>query len=240
MTGRDSVVLAGPSQLLLIGVKHVLEAEDRFEVVHQTHLIESALGSAWRLYPDYVVLDGTARSHESSGEGVADTLRGLARLSRPPAVLVVVAPDEFPLVEELRQAGCRACVTTRSAEDVVGALDMLSLGREYFPEWRNGRRREHARGTSRPSGLLEKLNRSEIRILRFIALGWSSKEIAPRVGLAVSTVNNYRTRIKAKLGVRTGAEIRRAARKAGLLATHDDPDDGCFATDRQSFSSHLV
>ena len=66
-------------------------------------------------------------------------------------MLVVVAPDQFPLVKELRRAGCRACVTTRSAQDVVGALDMLSVGREYFPEWEKARRREHARGTSRPS-----------------------------------------------------------------------------------------
>ena len=30
MTGRKSVVLAGTSQLLLIGIKQVLEATDRF------------------------------------------------------------------------------------------------------------------------------------------------------------------------------------------------------------------
>ena len=35
MTGRASVVLAGPNQLLLIGVKQILEASDRFRVVSQ-------------------------------------------------------------------------------------------------------------------------------------------------------------------------------------------------------------
>ena len=79
---------------------------------------------------------------------------------------------------------------------------MLSLGREFFPEWRNARRRENARGTSRPIGLPKSLNRNEVRILARMARGHTSKEIAERIGLAKGTVNNYRTSIKVKLGVR--------------------------------------
>ena len=59
MTGRASVVLAGPNQLLLIGVKQVLEASDRFRVVSQAPASELALNLARRLEPDYVVLDET-------------------------------------------------------------------------------------------------------------------------------------------------------------------------------------
>ena len=139
-------------------------------------------------------------------------------------MLVVVAPDQSRLVEELRRAGCRACVSTRYAEAVVSALDMLSLGKEFFPDWRAAPRREHARGASPPSPLLKGLNRNEFRILPLMALGYSSKEIAPKLGLALSTVNNYRTRIKAKLGAHSRAEIRRVARTAGLLAADDDPE----------------
>ena len=223
MRGRESVVQAGPSQILLTGIKQVLEATDRYEVVSQAHASGLAPALVRRLCPDYVVLDGTARSHRSSREGVVDTMHGLVQLSKPPGVLVVVAPDQFPLVKELRQAGCRACVSTRSAEAVVRALDMLSQEREFFPEWRAAaRRREHV-GDASPSGLLEGLNRNEVRILALMARGYSSKEIVPRLGLAVSTVNNYRTRIKAKLGAHTRAEIRRAARTAGLLAPERRP-----------------
>lgn len=224
MTGRASVVLAGPNQLLLIGVKQVLEATDRFKVVSQAHASELALTLARQLRPDYVVLDETEQSHETNAgaAGVIDTLRGLFQLSKPPGVLVVLAPDQFRLVEELRRAGCRACVSTRSADAVVGAMNTLSAGREYFPEWRNSGRREHARGNSGPSRLLKDLNRNEVRILPLMALGYRSKEIAARLSLAEDTVNNYRASIRSKLGVRTHAEIREAARAAGLL----DPPDG--------------
>ena len=64
-------------------------------------------------------------------------MRGLVNLSKAPGVLVVAAPDQSHLVEELRRAGCRACVSTRSGDTVVRALDMLSAGREFFPDWRN-------------------------------------------------------------------------------------------------------
>ncbi len=219
--GRGSVLLAGPGQLLLTGIKQVLEATDRYEVVRQAHASGLAPALVRRLCPDYVVLDGTARSHRSSKGGMVDTMHGLGQLSKPPGVLVVVARDQFPLVEELRRAGCRACVTTRSAEAVVRALDMLALGKEFFPDWRAAERGQERAGGASPRGLPEGLSRNEVRILALMAHGYSSKEIAARVGLALSTVNNYRTRIKAKLGVRTRAQIRRAARKADLLTPHE-------------------
>ena len=219
--GRKSVVLAGPSALLLIGIQQVLEATDRYKILSQAHASGLAPALARRLCPDYVVLDGTERSHRSSSGGIVDTMHGLAQLSKPPGVLVVVAPDQFGLVEELRRAGCRACVSTRSADTVVRALDMLALGKEFFPDWRAAERGQERAGGASPRGLPEGLSRNEVRILALMAHGYSSKETAARVGLALSTVNNYRTRIKAKLGVRTRAQIRRAARKADLLTPHE-------------------
>ncbi len=231
MTGRDSVVLAGPSQLLLIGIKEVLEATDRYKVVSQAHANELAPTLARRLRSDYVILDHTTIVHKNTKERERsiDTLHELVNLSKPPGVLVVVALDQSYLVEELRRAGCRACVSARSPDNVVCALDMLALGREFFPEWRNSRREEHARGNSPPTGLPEGFNRNEVQVLGLMARGHNSKEIAARVGLAVGTVKNYRTSIRAKLGARTHAEIRRAARTAGLLtppAVQTDPASG--------------
>lgn len=225
MTDRATVVLAGPNQLLQIGVKQVLEASDRFRVVSEVHASELAPNLVRQLGPDYVVLDGTEQSHETNagGAGVVDTVRGLVNLSKPPGVLVVAAPDQFRLVEELRRAGCRACVSARSADTVLRAMNMLSAGREYFSEWNSGPR-EHAHGNSGASTLLKKLNRSEVEILALMARGYSSKKIAARVDLAVGTVNNYRATIKAKLDADTHAEIRQAARAAGLLGPQDDSD----------------
>ena len=171
--GRKSVVLAGPSPLLLIGIQQVLEATDRYKILSQAHASGLAPALARRLCPDYVVLDGTERSHKSSSGGILDTMHGLAQLSEPPGVLVVVAPDQFGLVEELRRAGCRACVSTRSADTVVRALDMLSMGREFFPEWRAAERGGGpAQGNSGPSSLLKDLNRNEVRILVLVARIW--------------------------------------------------------------------
>ncbi|MXX34209.1 MAG: response regulator transcription factor [Gemmatimonadetes bacterium] len=75
--GRKSVVLAGPSPLLLIGIKQVLEATDRYKVVNQAHASELAPALVRRLCPDYAVLDGTARTHTSSRGGIVDTVHGI-------------------------------------------------------------------------------------------------------------------------------------------------------------------
>ena len=53
--GRESVVLAGLSELLLTGIKfyEVVEATDRFQVVSQAHAIGWAPTLALWLNPDY-------------------------------------------------------------------------------------------------------------------------------------------------------------------------------------------
>ena len=88
---RDSVVLAWPNQLVLIGIRQVLEATDRFEVVSQAHASALAPALARQRRPDHVVLDGTAQSNQMTGAGLTDTVHELFNLTKPPGLLAT--PD---------------------------------------------------------------------------------------------------------------------------------------------------
>jgi two-component system response regulator NreC len=59
----------------------------------------------------------------------------------------------------------------------------------------------------------------EVEVLRLIALGHTSVEIAGKLSLSPRTVETHRAHIHKKLGLSTRAQLVRYALRRGLLAT---------------------
>jgi PAS domain S-box-containing protein len=62
-----------------------------------------------------------------------------------------------------------------------------------------------------------KLTRREIEVLRLLASGTSTQDIADALGLKISTVNNHTQHILKKLGAHTKLQAVYAAQRCGLL-----------------------
>jgi len=77
-------------------------------------------------------------------------------------------------------------------------------------------RRERRRLTQTLGRRLEKLTEREHQILRTIADGWSSKQIADQLEISENTVNNHRARIMNKVGAVNTAELVRIAVSARM------------------------
>jgi two-component system, NarL family, response regulator NreC len=69
-------------------------------------------------------------------------------------------------------------------------------------------------GSTRPVNIL---SRRELQVLRLVARGYTSAEIAERIFVGVKTVETYRSRLAEKLGLRTRSEVIRFAVQMGLL-----------------------
>ena len=65
---------------------------------------------------------------------------------------------------------------------------------------------------------LERLSARELEIFTGLAEGHSAAEIASRLSRSTKTVNNHRTRILQKLGLRNSAELVRLALKCGVVS----------------------
>ena len=61
------------------------------------------------------------------------------------------------------------------------------------------------------------LTEREDEVLKLIAEGRSSKEIAARLTISVKTVERHRANILAKLGMRDRTQLTRYAIRAGLI-----------------------
>jgi DNA-binding CsgD family transcriptional regulator len=69
---------------------------------------------------------------------------------------------------------------------------------------------------ARPHGALEALSPREIQVLRLVAAGKTSKEIAVLLDLSEQTVRSYRKTMMKKLGVNNVAALTQLALSAGL------------------------
>jgi two-component system, NarL family, invasion response regulator UvrY len=69
-----------------------------------------------------------------------------------------------------------------------------------------------------PGSVLDQLGRREIEILRQLASGSTTEQIASNLNLSTKTVQNYHYLIKAKTGARTDAQLVRLAAECGLTS----------------------
>jgi DNA-binding CsgD family transcriptional regulator len=66
-------------------------------------------------------------------------------------------------------------------------------------------------------GALQLISRRELEILKHMAAGSGSKQIADKLNLSINTINNHRKSMLSKTGCRSSAELMNYAVKHGLL-----------------------
>jgi DNA-binding NarL/FixJ family response regulator len=99
-----------------------------------------------------------------------------------------------------------------------GAIDTVAHGGEYFSPKVSSVLTELLRLRSQPAeGPL--LSYRECQVLREIARGRISKEMAESLGLSVFTIENLRRRIMRKTGLHSVAELTLHAMKLGLIGS---------------------
>lgn len=119
-----------------------------------------------------------------------------------------------------------ACVA-RQIRQLRAMLDVVQpAGRERFgfatPERRTARVNEVLRTSSAAAsplavGAIDRLTARELSVLRLIASGYTSAEIANLLGLSLRSVETSRARLRQVLGLRTRAGLVRFALAAGLV-----------------------
>lgn len=182
-----------------------------FIVVGEAGDVDEALRVAEATQPQIVVLDWMLLG----GLGL-DFLRSV-RIDPPPHVLVFSANTTDLAVREALGNGARGYLEkTASFNEFTAALKSIAAGQTYLGP-------TVARSVRRIVSNPEKveanstLSAREREVLRFLAEGMSSKEIADRLSLSVRTVENHRAHIVKRTGLRSIAQLTLHAVRLGLI-----------------------
>ena len=191
------VLLVDDHQIVRSGIRRILEATARFEIVGEAAEVGDALERARSLRPEIVVLDLTLRD----GSGL-DAIAALRELGA--RIVILSMQDEPAYARKAFELGAQGYVVKDAAdEELAGAIDSVLADRIYV----------HPALAARlvmrdpEDGLTER----ERQILRLIALGYTNQEIAGQLFLSVRTIEAHRRHILDKLRLTTRADLVRYA-----------------------------
>ena len=216
MSAKTRVALADDHPIVLAGLGKLIEAEPDLELVGQGTSGHSALKMIRDKLPDVAIVD--ISMPEMNGIALA---RRLAEECPSVRVLILTLYEERSFLKQALAAGVRGYVLKRSAaENLVRAIHSVKLGELYVdPSLADGvqegiaTRPNTAAQTRGALGLTDR----EASVLRHLARGLTTKEIAARLELSAKTVETYKSRATEKLQLKTRAEIVRFASAQGWL-----------------------
>jgi len=200
MATRIRIVIADDHPVLRKGLRQVIEADPSLQVVAEADDGETALAQLEELQPQIAVLD--IDMPKLDGFAVMKEIQ--RRRLGIDVVLLTLHSDEV-LFNEAMDLGAKGYILKESAvSDIVSGIQAVAAGRHYVTSSLTAhlirhRSREQAFARRRPS--IADLTVTERRILRMIARGQSSKEIAAELFIHYRTVENHRTSIGQKLGL---------------------------------------
>lgn len=203
-----TVVLADDHARFRRTLRRLLDIEGSVSVVEEAADLRSAIEHVRRCRPRVLVLD-LAMPNGSTIEAI----RRL-RTDTPWTEIVVLTTEESALAaQQLLDAGAVAFVFKDRAEtELLQAVHRAAHGEEFVsPHVATGL--DVLRRTA-DGGLLSP---REAEILRLIALGYTSAEIAAQLHLSRRTVETHRARIFEKLELRTRAGLVRYALDRHLI-----------------------
>lgn len=196
------------------GLRSLLTADDRFEIVGEAADGATALSAAEQLQPDVVVMDVSL-----PGMNGAQVTRRLKEQLPAIKTVALTVHEEGGYLRSLMDAGASGYVLKRSAaSELLRAIEVIGDGGTYLDSSIAGQlvnRLGQKRTVAAPSSALSERERE---VVRAVAHGFSNKEIAAKLDVSVKTVETYRYRATDKLGLRSRADLVRYAIEQGWLS----------------------
>jgi DNA-binding NarL/FixJ family response regulator len=205
------IVIAEDHELIREGIKKIVRPCADLKVVGEAADLKQAIALVAQVRPDLVVLDISLPD--------ADGLDGLAELRRHfPELRVLILsahPEERFALAALR-AGALGYVSKASASaELVEAVRRTGEGTRWLgPTVSALLMQEASRPRAAPPHHL--LTPREAEIVALIGAGLQVKQVAAELGISISSVNTYRTRIFRKMGLSSNASLIRYALQHGL------------------------
>ena len=220
MGGRTVIrlVIADDHELIREGIKKIVRPCADLKVVGEAGDLRQAIALVAQVRPDVVVLDVTLPD--------VDGLDGLLELRRHfPGLRVVMLsmhPEERYALAALRAGALGYVSKTTASAELVEALRKAAAGiRHLGPRVAELLAREAGCPAAPPPHLPPHLPPSpltprETEIVALIGAGLQVKQVAAELGISISSVNTYRSRIFRKMGLSSNAALIRYALRNGL------------------------
>jgi DNA-binding NarL/FixJ family response regulator len=212
---KTRVLLADDHALVRSGLRAVLDGEPDIEVVAEAENGLEAVERTLATGADLAILDVTMPRLTG--------LQAAAELKRRGAdarVLILSVHDNEQYFFEALRAGAAGYVLKSAANrDLIDACRAAMRGESFlYPRAVTALMRDYLDQARRGDAVPEDpLTPRELEVVKLIAEGRSSDQIAQELVISRKTVDHHRANLLGKLGMRTVAEVTRYAIRRGLV-----------------------
>lgn len=212
---KTRVLLADDHAIVRSGLRTVLDGEPDIEVVAEAADGSEAVEKAIAHEVDLAILD-VSMPRLTGLQATAELIR-----RRPDVrVLILSVHDSEQYFFEAIKAGASGYVLKTAANrDLVEACRASMRGEPFlYPAAVTALIRDYLERARRGEAVPEDpLTPRELQVVKLIAEGHTSEEIAADLVISRKTVDHHRASILDKLGMRNGAELTRYAIRRGLV-----------------------
>lgn len=214
--GRIRIVVADDHPIFREGLRRLLEAEPRFEVVGQARDGLEAVRHVESLRPDVLLLDLAM-----PGSGGVEALQEIAERRLPVKVVLLTAAIDTADSVRVLQLGARGVIMKECATHLLyKCLDTVTGGGYWVGHERVNDIVQHLRaGGGRAPAPATMLTKRELQIVSAILDGATNRDIGRQFNLSEQTVKNHLSHIFDKVGVSNRLEL-------ALYALHHKLVDG--------------
>src|SRR5690242_12470209 len=216
------VLLVDDHKIMRDGIKAILRHSDDFQVMGEAENGTEAVAFCKQKRPDIILMDIGLPGLN----GIETTTEILRHYPDVKIIVLSMYDDEHSVVSAIR-SGARAFVLKKASDnDLLDALRTVAKGGSYLsPQVSDRLLQRIQRGDleTHDRSPLESLSPRELQVLRLVAEGKTSKDIAVLLDLGLQTVRSYRKTMMKKLGVNNVAGLTQLALAAGI--THWNKPD---------------
>lgn len=196
------ILIADDHTIVRKGLRQILAEEfmdsQIEEVADADELIKKVIKEKWD-----IVISDIAMPGKSGLEALLHIKQIAPSL---PVLILSIHPEEQYAIRVLKAGGSGYLCKDTAPDELVTAVHRVLLGKKYITVSiaekiadtlnKNGEKKLH-----------ETLSTREFNVFKMIASGKAVTEIAESLSLSVTTVSTYRTRIMAKMNMKTNANL---------------------------------
>jgi len=216
MGKKIRIVLAEDHTILREGLRALLSADPKFQIVGEAADGREAVRSVEKLGPDLVMMDLSMPRMTGM-----DAIREIKKRYPETKVIALTVHKTEEYLRTTLQAGADAYVLKDATHDeLLMAIENVLEGKTFLSPGVSEKVIEGylaGQGTRMPNSVSELLSQREREVLKLIAEGYKNKEIADDLCISLKTVEKHRANLMKKLDLHNAAALTAYAIEQGLI-----------------------
>lgn len=213
-------MLADDHPVFRSGLKNIILTEKDFEIVAEAENGNIAIEKAEKYTPDIIIMD----INMPQKDGIEATKIIKEKVPDTKILILTMYSDEAYLKEGLN-AGASGYVLKRAVDtELIAAVQTVLSGEHYiYPTLIPSlyAKPNESEQESEVGSEVDLLSPREREVLKYIALGYTQKEISTELFISIKTVDTYKARIMEKIGAKKKSNLVRYALKHGIISSKD-------------------